>query len=514
MNEVAVLSEFLCRTCLTYCEFLELAQAMNLQSATTSRDEKTSNAFPECEPCCLKDYRLQLPQGDAGAQALLQLALFIRLWRKLKNVCGADYTFQQLYDICTACPGFQWFSGTTINPEFIRQLAAFQMLRDRFHLPLADRSDKSAGTTGADRTHILSLWVGSSAKKWNWAVAQLMEGVEAYSRTYFGCTRPRGEGVAHMASNLDPLSRLAGFNPPTPTNPSTDTWNSTPGCTLRFAEVLAKMCASTFSIGELLYLFNATAPQGCPNPFPPQDTEDALNHPFDLPDGERDHSLWKLREQLLAVEIEEEEACKWTWPGIAAEFRAKFGYAPPSGQDPLLSLGQHFFPDVLERSGFSVTPQQRQYRVPLTSTTSWNSPPGSPFQYDATAFELWVQLPLSDEAVAAKLSQLPQLDGADPAAVQDLYFAPRVDLAFVAFLFPDWQSAEIHLIQERDEGRRWEYFRRHFALADARRKVIVRHLAKHVAQRTGCHEQDLDSVAALVLSRLFGRKYRNAMGVL
>ena len=97
---------------------------------------------------------------------------------------------------------------------------------------------------------------------------------------------------------------------------------------------------------------------------------------------------------------------------------------------------------------------------------------------------------------------MPQLDGADPAAVQDLYFAPRVDLAFVAFLFPDWQSAEIHLIQERDEGRRWEYFRRHFALADARRKVIARHLAKHVAQRTGCHEQDLDSVAALVLSSL------------
>ena len=503
MTEVAVLSEFLCRTCLTYCEFLELAQATGLQSTAASRDDKasddkTNNAFPQCEPCCLKDYRLQIPEGSAG-QVLLELALFIRLWRKLNSVCGAGYTFQQLYDICTV---FQWFSGTTINQEFIRQLAAFQMLRDHLHLPLADRSDKSTGTTGPDRTHILSLWVGSSAKKWNWAVAKLIEGIEGYSRMHFGCKRPRGEGVAHMASNLDALSRLAGFNPPTATTPSTDTWNSTPGCTLRFAEVLAKMCASTFSIGELLYLFNATPPQDCPNPFPAQDDEDALNYPFDLPEGERDHSLWKLREQLLAVEVHEEEACKWTWPAIAAEFRAKFGYAPPSGQDPLLSLGQHFFPDVLERSGFSVTPQQRQYRVPLTSTTPWNLPPGSPFQYDATGPQLWVQLPLSDEAVAAKLSQLPQLDPTEQAAVQDLYFAPRVDLALVAFLFPDWQSAETHLIQERDEGRRWEYFRRHFAHADARRTVIARHLAKHVAERTGCHEEDLESVAAQVLSSL------------
>jgi hypothetical protein len=35
-----------------------------------------------------------------------------------------------------------------------------------------------------------------------------------------------------------------------------------------------------------------------------------------------------------------------------------------------------------------------------------------------------------------KLSQLPQLNAAEQAAVQDLYFAPRPDLAFVAFLFP------------------------------------------------------------------------------
>ncbi|MFZ0420270.1 MAG: neuraminidase-like domain-containing protein [Candidatus Sulfotelmatobacter sp.] len=497
MEEVVVLSEFLKCTCLTYCEFLELSKVVWPQS--TAGREPNQMTYPECEPCCLKDYRLQIPD-DNPQQELLQLAIFIRLWRKLKEVCGARYSFQELYDICKVLELFT--AAGTVNPEFIRQLAAFQMLRDYFKLPLVDRSGESTGTTGADRTHLLALWVGSGAKMWKWAVHQLLEGVEHYAKPRFGCARPRGESVAHMADNLDALSRLAGFNPPTSTSPSTDTWNSTPGCTLRFAEVLAKMCASRFRVGELLYLFNALPPHEYEDPFA-QDAEEAQNFPLDLPEDGNEHSLWKLREELLRVEAGEEEAHRWTWPRIVAEFRGKFGYNPAAGQDPLLSIGQHFFPGVLEAAGYSVSGLQRQYRTSLTSTTSWNTPPGSPFQYDSTASQLWIQLPLRDEAVAAKLSQLPTLNGAEQAAVQDLYFAPRLDLASFAFLFPDWQSAEQHLIEEHGEGERWAYFRRHFALADARRKVIVKHLAKHVTHHFDCHLEELEEVAALVLSQLF-----------
>jgi Tc toxin complex TcA C-terminal TcB-binding domain/Protein of unknown function (DUF2934) len=503
-DDVTVLSEFLSRTCLTYCEFLELAkcgftQITYTQPANGNDRQKQSGAFPECEPCCLANYHLQFPDGYDRNQGLYQLIVFIRLWKKLKDLCGAGYTFQQLYDICTL---LTLFNGAAINPEFIRQLAAFQMLRDHFHLPLVDPSDHATGTTGADRTHLLALWVGNGAKKWRWAISRLLEGVESHARTRYDCRRPRGEGIAHMADNLDALSRLAGFNPPTSTNPSTDTWNSNPGCTLRFAEVLAKICASDFRIGELLYLFNAVPPHDCEDPFGPQDPDEALNYPLDLPENDHHYTLWELREALLKVEVCEEEICEWTWPRIVAELRDKFGYVHPSGQHPLLSIGQHFFPDVLEASGFLVSPQQRQYRTTLTSSTAWNSPPGSPFQYDASSTELWIQLPVRDEAVAAKLSQLPQLNGAEQAAVQDLYFAPRLDLALLKFLFPDWQSAEIHLIQEREEEQRWSYFRRHFALANARRKVIVEHLANHVTHYSGCRHEDMNGVAALVLSRL------------
>ena len=495
------LSEFLSALCLTYCEFLAFAK-LGMVSVTYGDNDRQGQgvSLPDCEPCCLKSYLLRFPSGDQGEGLALVVFVFIRLWKKLQDVCGARYTFQQLYDICNV---LQLTNSSGLNPEFIRQLAAFQMLRDHFKLPLFDPADHTPGATGADRTHLLALWVGSSAKKWNWAVRHFVAGVEGHAKLRFGCARPRDEFVSHMADNLDALSRLAGFTPPTSTSPSTqDSWNSTPGCTLRFAEVLAKMAASTFRLGELLYLFNATPPQDARDPFPMEDPEQSLSYPLGLPEDEPEESLWRLREALLCVAVSEEDACEWTWSRITTALRREFGYNPPSGQDPLLSIGQHFFPDVLSASGFSVSVKQRQYRITLTSSTPWSSPSGSPFQYDSSATQLWLQLPVRDEAVAAALSQLPQLNPTEQAAAQDLYFAPRVDLAFLSFMFPDWQAAEIHLIQECDEERRWAYFRRHFALANARRRIIADHLARHVARRTDCRFEDLNAVAALVLSHL------------
>ena len=301
-RQVSVLSEFLARTCLSYCEFLELWAAVRGTSKADSPNNpaESRSPYPKCEPCCLKDYTLQLPEGEAGEQFLIQLAIFIRLWRKLKQHCGADYTFVQLFDICTV---LNLFNNGTPNPEFIRQLAAFQMLRDLFELPLCEQgSHPAAATTGADRTQILALWVGSTAKSWNWAVARLIEGVEVYARRHFG--RPvEIHKIDRLAEKLDALSRLAGFNPPTPSNPSTDTWNNTPECTLRFAEVLAKILASHFKPDELLYLFNAEPIDASEGWFAQLDPEEADICPLDLPAHSDRHSLWELRARVLEVEV-------------------------------------------------------------------------------------------------------------------------------------------------------------------------------------------------------------------
>jgi hypothetical protein len=494
-SQASVLSQFLRRTCLSYCEFLELWQAVQEPASKDAQLARTS--FPACEPCCLDDYRLQIPEGEAGERVLVNLAIFIRLWRKLRTLCGAEYSFAQLWDICNV---LELAQGSVINPDFVRQLAAFQMLRDVFELPLRDRADTTVGATGADRTHILALWVGNGAKHWNWAVARLLDGVAGYARAHFG-RGPGGSEMGQLAGKLDALSRLAGFDPPTAANPSADGWNSDPACTLRFAEVLAKILGSEFKPGELLYLFNAETGEPSEHWFAECEPDEADAFPLDLPGHDDRHSLWELRRALLHAEVYDDAIHAWTWPRVIRDLRAHFGYAPPAGEELLLSLGQHFFPCMLEAAGFTVTPPQRQYHIALTSTTGWNTP-SSPFTYDATAGQLSLHLPLRDEQVAAKLGQLPELTAAEQAAVQDLYFAPRVDLAHLAFLFPDWQDAELHLIQESDEGRRWWYFRRHLALADARRKMIVAHLAGHVAHRAGGHMDDLKEVAGLVLGHM------------
>src|SRR5262249_24602485 len=113
----------------------------------------------------------------------------------------------------------------------------------------------------------------------------------------------------------------------------------------------------------------------------------------------------------------------------------------------------------------------------------------TPFHYDARAEQLWLELPLRDEAVLEKLSRV-RLSGVEQAAVRELYFLPRVDLAPFAFLFRTFEEADRRLIQEPDHGERWAYFQRSFAVCHARCHVIARHLAAHVAAATGTHGHD------------------------
>ena len=432
-----------------------------------------------------------------------ELVVFLRLWRKLKKVCGARYTFPQL---CNICEVLQLFIGGKINPDFIRQLVAFQILRDQLRLKLTDGTSPS-GSHGADRTHILALWVGPGATKWNWAVSQLLDHVQRYAKTRHDCRERKPHFVKLLAANLDPLSILAGFDPAI----ATDTWHTRPTNTLRFAEILAKIYASDFGVGEILYLFTADDHLDGDDPFPLQETNEALDKPLGLPDDDHEHDLWALRKKLLCAEVTEEEAREWTWHRIDAALRHEFGYDVPSGgTDYLTSLGQHFFPTILEHSGLSVATKDRQYRVNLAapSPDMWNIPPDGPFRYDNVAKQLWTQFPLRDKAVVAKLEHLRTLNVSERHAVQNLYYMPRVDLAPFACLFPDFAAAERHLIEEPEEMERWEWFRRHFALTHKRCHIIAAHLVKHIAAATECKWEHAHATAWLVLKSLFADENR------
>ena len=264
--------------------------------------------------------------------------------------------------------------------------------------------------------------------------------------------------------------------------------NEKPTHTLRFAEVLAKIYASEFTVGEILFIFTNESHLDGDDPFAFASAEETNDSPLDLPDDDEHFSLWALRRKLLAVELCDADAAEWTWTRIEASLRREFGYAPPSsGADPLVSLGQHFFPSILEQEGHTVPSGSSQYRVPLSAQSApmWNTPLHGPFRYDSHGSgELWTHLPLKDEAVLAKLSGLRQLSQAERDAVRDLYFLPRVDLARFAFIFANFGQAERKLIQEGDEQARWEFFQREFARCHKRCRIIAEHLAGH---GTGLH---------------------------
>ena len=483
---------FLAETCLSYCEFYELWQSGFVDFRNGA--DRESGTFPECEPCCPDELWLQFAEEQPDHD-LAEVVVFIRLWRKLRESCDGGYSFAELRDICDV---LQLEADGTANQGFIRQLAAFQMLRDDFGLGLTNPAvPVTPGAVDADRTHLLALWTGPAAAQWPWAVRQLLTRVEQHAQQRHGCERRLPEFVKLLTANLGPLSRLAGFDPAS----ATDSWHALPTHTLRFAEVLAKVYASGFSVGELIFLFTAGPHLDGDDPFPLQEGNEALDTPLGLPDDDPDHALWRLRRELLAADDEdagEAEAEEWPWRRIESALQGEFGFAAAD----ITALGQHFFAERLARAGQPGTPSSACFVSGLaaasTSAPMWNYLADGPLRYDPVAEQLSACIPLTDRAVIATLTRVRDLNAAEQQAVQDLFFQPRALLARFALLFADFAAAQRTLIEEPDEARRFSYFRRQFLLCLRRSHLIARHLTRHVTDVTG-QEMSEDDEAALIL---------------
>ena len=304
---VARVPEFLRRTGLTYCELLDLSRCgfVPLRRATprvTQRDREmtathvgngegirdaggrqTAVEFPECEPCCLDDLLIDFggtptrEGGPAATDVLGRLAVFIRLWRTLQSVPCAALTIAELADVFEVLGLFD--AQANLNPDFVRQLAAFAMLRELLSLPLHEPGPASSAATGADRTQLLALWVGPAATAWTWAVRTMVEHVQSKAERSERRLRHQPESTKVIVANLDPLSVLAGFDPAT----QTDTWHAKPTGTLRMAEVLLKLYLSEFSVGEVLYLFGNVHLDG-DDPFALPTGNESADNPLELPD--------------------------------------------------------------------------------------------------------------------------------------------------------------------------------------------------------------------------------------
>jgi hypothetical protein len=480
LDVVVRLPEFLRRTRLSYCEFLELERSEFVRFRPAGGGgEIAPQEFPRCEPCDLDRLQIEFLDPADPADALARLAVFVRLWRTLRSRPDAGYDFATLRGICVVFGLFR--AGRSVDPDFLRRLAAFQILRDDLGLALVDPANPPGpGATGADRTHLLALWAApAAATTRDWAVDELVDQIGALAQHRHGCP-PRDRTFRKLlVENLDALSLLAGFDP-APGSP--DRWDAQPQHTLRFAEALVKIYASGFGIGEVHALFTADPHLRGDDPFALPPDNEAADDPLSLPDDLPDHSLWALRDELRTVEVGDEDAAAVSWADVDQLLRDRFGYDPPAGSDPLRSLGEHFFPGVLAaEEGVPVPPANRRWTEVLAGQrpAMWNTPPG-PFRYDAVAGELFAELPLRDADVLAKLQRIRQLDAAEQAAVQELYFAPQAELAPFAFLFENLRDATVHLVEQPDETLRWAWFQRAVTLAQRRAAVIAEHLAAHV----------------------------------
>ena len=83
--------------------------------------------------------------------------------------------------------------------------------------------------------------------------AKLIDSIPRLAAARHRTPRRGPEIIKLLAGNLDTISRLAGFNP----DVTTDSWHARPACTLCFAEILVRIYASEFSVGDLLYLIIA-----------------------------------------------------------------------------------------------------------------------------------------------------------------------------------------------------------------------------------------------------------------
>ncbi|KAB5542517.1 insecticidal toxin complex protein [Coniochaeta sp. 2T2.1] len=474
-DNVTSVSWFLKATGITYCEFLELHDS-GIVPFNYSGEE--GEGFPDCLPCCPGTLRMSF-DSEAVFGEVMKLAIFISLWRKLKGQCQKCLPMATLADICAV---FGLFNESNVNADFPTQLSSLLMLKDIWNLPWTNPKDHTVSTHPDRRTPLLALWsgAGETTRQYRWAVEALLHGVERHSMATYQCPKRSASWRKIIAENLESLASLAGFG----TAPYA--WNSKPTCTIRFAEVLSKLHASNFTVGEVLYLFTTKDHLRGDDPYPATEADESLDDPLNVPEDDEAHGLWALRHKLLRVDVCEEEASRWTWARIETALH-ELGYTRQHNQfgDIMTYFGERFFPEILEQEGRGVPRESRRFEVDIdsqqTSPQVWAAAGDcSPFHletpYDERPGVLWVKLPLRDDDVLRALRDMRQLNYAEREAVQTLFLEPRAAVVPFAQIFANFDRATEYMVQEPCVHKRFAFFQCEFAGFVKRCRVIAHHV--------------------------------------
>ncbi|KAF2464646.1 insecticidal toxin complex protein [Lindgomyces ingoldianus] len=469
---------------ITYCDFLELHGSGIVKFGPRQREDSNGASYPPCLPCCAESllitFNTESPIGE-----IIKLVVFVRLWQRLRGRCGECLSMATLADICSV---LHLFDNNNVNPDFLVQLSSLLMLKEMWRLPWTRATDGAATSQSDQQTQLLALWSGApkDSPQRTWAVEALLLGIEDYSMQNLHCSKRSASWCKIVAENLDDLAKLAGFDG------TTYRWDSKPTCTIRFAEVLSKLYASKFTIGEIVFLFATKAHMRGDDPYPVTEEDESEDDPLNVPEDDDIYGLWALRRKLLNVQTSEKEASEWPWSKIEATLCGMSSRDTGGSLGNVLAIfAEHFFPEILEEEGRVVKPEHRRFEAPIpvaeTAASMWQFGECSPFHFEVRDNKnglLWAKLPVRNSEVLKTLRDLRQLNTAERKALQTVYLAPRTAMAPLAMVFTNYEHAAQYMIQEPSVHKRFGFFQVEFARFLKRCRVIAHHLHDAVSVTT------------------------------
>lgn len=484
------------------------------------------------------------PQDGSFAVPLAAVGGLMAWWTRQ---AARDYSFISLKQICDVLGLYKDPPApaplAAVNADFVRQLAAMQMLRDDYALCLSD---------------VLPLWLLTPGGVEDPLTTQAKKDLAAVIQERADCLRKQPKSRPLLSEHFGEIADLTSLR----AEAGSDNYPAflQPTHTQRFVEVCFKVAHSEFSIAELSFLYlNRHLTTFEDDPFHVQDDASILEQqPFaDKFSGATDASMLRLQRLLRGVAY---GSILSAWPdGKAADghqpswsktdgdrriLASKFGFT----EDDLLRLDRAFAP-ARQPSGLWPVPsgslglEQIWARLaerlielgytdlaalkdlltvdnpklasdlPEPSVTRFIAPPPAkkydfrpPLTYDPVSSKLGIEGLLTPEQILAEVTRFKRSDGKDLTAcsddevkaIRDLYEQPRRTLARFALILPDQREAARRLLAPKTAAERMKVFVRYYFIFLRQYFVIADHLAAHVLQREPKNGADgeLDDLSA------------------
>lgn len=462
--------------CLDCCTLSTLANNPWLKLVVQKTEDNGVVPLTSCTDCELHLYKLDFKTSTEEKPLYFwRLYLLAKLFNLAQDHLQCINDISDLLAIAQAANWFPHNDGS-IDPHFILQLVSLDQMCSVFGVCIHWEND-------ANEHLSLTSLLNRSDEHYAAAVEHFVDRLVTCCELELAeedCCPPTFRKL--LSEHIIVLAELFGF---CEDSDAVLRWDAQFTNIIRFAEQLQRLCSSNFTMGQLEYMFTSNAQRLGDDPLPQQTANEAREHPFDLADNDPDFNLAALREKLLAVTVDDEEADAFSWLDLDVFVRTELGYEATGNDDILLQFGKFFFGDHLSNVGYTVTTADRQFRASLPASTTalgvWNSgDPSAPFRYDSATEELFVQLPLSAAAVETKLQSIRQLNSSEQAAVRNCWFGPQVWLNTFLGFFDDFTTTRQLLLETPVEAERWKIFAQGVMLYRKRSQIIATHLTEQL----------------------------------